>query len=139
MPATTIDPFAINWLAVLVLAVARNALGALWFSPVLFGPAYCRMNGIAPERMGEGMPRKVATEFVVNALTACVLAMAVRLAGAGGLSGLAAGVLAWAGFVATTSLAEVDLGRAARGLVVHQQRAASGRYSGMGLVLGLWR
>ena len=103
-----VEGLAINWLAIIVLAIGRNALGALWYSPVLFGTAYCRMNGISPQRMGEGMPQAILGELFGNLIAGTVLAAAVQAAHATGVMGGAqVGALAWLGFVATTSLADV--------------------------------
>lgn len=140
MQTGALDPFAVNWIAIAVLAVARNALGALWYSPILFGPAYCRMNGVTPERMGEGMPRSVLAELVGNALAAWVLAVAVRLAGATspGL-GLTIGVLAWLGFVATTSLADVTWAKRPFRLWRINNGVHLVGLAAMGAVLAVWR
>ena len=103
-----VEGLAINWLAIIVLAIGRNALGALWFSPILFGAAYCRMNGISPQRMGEGMPRAIVGELLGNLIAGTVLAVAIKAAHAAGfMGGVQIGAMAWLGFVATTSMADV--------------------------------
>jgi hypothetical protein len=44
----------INWVAVVVAAVACFLLGGLWYSPVLFGKAWQRETGLTDERLKQG-------------------------------------------------------------------------------------
>ncbi|HTU66329.1 MAG TPA: DUF1761 domain-containing protein [Steroidobacteraceae bacterium] len=44
----------INWLAVVVAAVASFALGGLWYSPVMFGKAWQREAGLTDEQLKSG-------------------------------------------------------------------------------------
>ena len=41
----------INFLAVLVAAVVHMSLGALWFSPLLFGKQWLSVSNVTPEMM----------------------------------------------------------------------------------------
>jgi Protein of unknown function (DUF1761) len=60
----------LNWLAVIVAAIAYFALGAIWYAPPVFGDAWMRAGGIqAPEQ-----PQ--AAFYVVPFLT-CLLASIV--------------------------------------------------------------
>lgn len=45
------EPVSMNYLAILVAAVAYMALGALWFSPVLFGKAWLKGTGKTKEQV----------------------------------------------------------------------------------------
>jgi hypothetical protein len=45
------EPAGINYLAVIVAAVAYMILGALWYSPVLFGNAWMRSIGKTKEQV----------------------------------------------------------------------------------------
>ena len=66
----------LNWLAVIVGAVAYFALGALWYSPVLFGRQWQRSIGWDPEqRPPEMKPTTYAVPLVAN----IVMAIAVGL------------------------------------------------------------
>ena len=68
---------AINWLAVIVATISAFALGALWYSPMLFGKAWMAANGFSEEGLAEGFnPAKVyGISFVFT------LVMALNLAG----------------------------------------------------------
>jgi hypothetical protein len=58
----------LNWLAVLVAAIAYFALGGIWYSPAVFGKLWMRSAGIeAPEQTQ-------AAEFYVIPFLTCLLA-----------------------------------------------------------------
>lgn len=96
----------VNYLAVLVAAILNMALGALWYSPAVFGKAWMELVGITPEaaqtRMA-GMRRAYSLTFVASFLMAYALARVLwyaKVTTVGG--GVMIGLLAWIGFVATT-------------------------------------
>jgi hypothetical protein len=49
----------INWIAVLVAAVASFLLGGLWYSPLLFGKAWQREAGLTDEQLKNGNMAKI--------------------------------------------------------------------------------
>jgi hypothetical protein len=49
----------INWIAVLVATLASFALGALWYSPVLFGKAWQREAGLTDEQLARGNKARI--------------------------------------------------------------------------------
>ena len=66
----------INWLAVLVSAVAAFMLGGVWFSPVLFARQWMEALGKTKEEAGMPGP-SMALSFVVTLVMALALAMIV--------------------------------------------------------------
>ncbi len=48
----------INFLALLVAAVAKMVIGAVWYSPPLFLRPWRRLTGITEQQMKEGMARR---------------------------------------------------------------------------------
>ena len=56
----------INYLAVVVAAIAWFVVGSLWYSPLLFGKMWMELSGITPGAMAEmKMPAvKMVAEFV---------------------------------------------------------------------------
>lgn len=44
----------VNWIAVVIAAVASFALGAVWYSPILFGKAWQREAGLSDEQIKQG-------------------------------------------------------------------------------------
>ena len=49
----------INWIAVLVATLASFALGALWYSPALFGKAWQREAGLSDEQLAKGNKARI--------------------------------------------------------------------------------
>jgi hypothetical protein len=81
----------LNWLAVIIGAIIYFALGALWYSPVLFGRQWQRAIGWDPERTP---PEMKATTYVVPFVAYLVMAIAVGLlAAATGTDTIAEGVI----------------------------------------------
>ena len=61
----------INWIAVLVATLASFALGALWYSPALFGKAWQRETGLTDEKLKQGnMAQIFGLSFVLALLAA---------------------------------------------------------------------
>ena len=103
--------FEINYLAVLVSAVAGFVIGALWYS-VLFGKVWMRLSGMDKKKIEKerkkGMAKSYAAGFAVLVVMAFVLAHFVDMAEAATvLEGAQAGFWAWLGFVATIMLNKV--------------------------------
>ena len=87
----TFDLSTINWLAVIVGAVIYFALGALWYSPVLFARAWQRSIGWDPERRP---PEQRVTTYLVPFIGYLVMAIGTGLlAAATGTDTLAEGVV----------------------------------------------
>jgi hypothetical protein len=89
----------INWLAVLVAAIAGFAVGGLWYGPV-FGKAWMQAAGMTEEKINAANPARIyGTTLLLNLIAAFSLAMFI---GAGGLQfGVFAGFMTGLAFVAT--------------------------------------
>ncbi len=91
----------VNYLAVLVAAIINMAIGALWYSPALFGKSWMELMGLKA-RMAASQ-RAYALTFVGSLLMAYAVARVVWYAQAHSVvAGALIGLLAWIGFVATT-------------------------------------
>lgn len=92
----------INFLAVLAAAVAAMALGALWYSPLLFGKQWVRLMGwgeVVPPSAKKSAAKGYAIQLALSLVTAYVLAHFVFVWGAATASeGLALGFFVWLGF-----------------------------------------
>ena len=103
------SPFQINYVAVLVGALATGLVGVIWYSPTVFGRVWIRAFGYTEERIN------LLRQTAVRAYTVwvlCYLAMALvfdmLLAYAGvrtALQGMWLGFLVWLGFNFTVNLA----------------------------------
>ncbi|MFI4920781.1 MAG: DUF1761 domain-containing protein [Gammaproteobacteria bacterium] len=98
----------INFLAVLVAAVVAFALGALWYSPLLFAKQWMQFNGYGSEKlkaMQADAKRAYAVSFVCQLVIAATMALLIAMIHMHALSaGVKLGVICWLGFVATTGL-----------------------------------
>ena len=72
----TLDFGALNWLAVIVAALVYFALGALWYSPMLFARPWQRSIGWDESRTP---PQGSAMTYIVPVLAYLVMAVAVGL------------------------------------------------------------
>jgi len=71
-----------NYFAIVVAAIASFVLGAVWYSPLLFGKAYMEVRGMNPDAMADMRPPawELLGEFARNLVVAFVLAhFVVRL------------------------------------------------------------
>jgi hypothetical protein len=97
----------LNWLAVLVAAILRLAVGSVWFSPIAFVKPWQQLTGVTPESMQRGLVRAIVIDLILSLVMAFVLYHAVMYATAmqpNLLSGAIVGFLNWIGFVVATHL-----------------------------------
>jgi hypothetical protein len=100
----------INYLAVIVAAVAAFGLSAMWYSPLLFGKAYMKLRGLDPGAMADmKLPvGEMIGEFARSLVVAFVLASFVVRLGVGDWLGAAPlGLWVWVGFPAMILLGSV--------------------------------
>ncbi len=92
----------VNYLAVLVAAVAVFVLGWLWYSPLLFFKPWMRLRGMDPAvaMAGAKMPAgKLLIEFVRCLVLAFVIArFGARLGVSGWMGAVHFGLFLWIGF-----------------------------------------
>jgi hypothetical protein len=98
----------INILAVLVSAIITFVIGALWYSPLLFGKQWIAFNNVTPEKV-EAMRKNAAmlygASFVCYLVLAAVFAVLIRMVHLQSvLAGAKMGGMLWVGFVATLGL-----------------------------------
>lgn len=95
----------INWLAVIVAAILNMALGALWYSRLLFGNLWMKAIGKSMDELGGAATGYIVT-FIGSLVAAFVLALLVNSLGIATWSGgLLIGAVVSVGFVATATLA----------------------------------
>ncbi len=101
---------SVNFLAIIVAAIVNMALGFVWYGPLL-GKQWMKLSGRTKESMEKekkDMPMVMASLFVGALVTAYILALFIKYAGATTFEiGAKIGFMAWLGFVATTMLADV--------------------------------
>lgn len=130
----------VNWLAVIVAAIAMFGLGAVWYSPALFVKQWAKAAGIT--RQGSPGPNFISImvgAFVLNLIMAANLAF--FLAGPNTTLGFAVGAAIAAGLGwATLSLWIISLfeQRPFAYVLINGGYLTVG-FALMGLILGLWR
>ena len=98
----------IHWLPVIVSAVAVFAIGALWYSPILFGKAWVKAHGHTPEKlaaMRASMGRAYGVSFVCYVVMAIAMAILIKRMDVFYVrGGVKLGALIGVGFAATVGL-----------------------------------
>lgn len=92
----------INWLAVLVAAIIRMAVGFVWYSPPVLLKPWQAVTGVTPETMKAGMGKALGIDIAASLIMAFALANIVVASGiTDWLNGAMAGFWVWLGFQAT--------------------------------------
>lgn len=98
--------FDLNWVAVVVAAVATIAIGFIWYMPQVFGERWAASSGrtmadMTMSPMGYGV-------MAISALvSAWAIALIVRLTGVtGAVDGALLGAIGWLGFLGSVSLSD---------------------------------
>jgi hypothetical protein len=95
----------LNWLAVLVAALAYFAIGAVWYAPPLFGKAWAAAGGMEiPEAGARPSPAIYLTPLVGSVLSAIALGMLAKATGTDTLQrGIVLGLVVAIGFAVAIS------------------------------------
>ncbi len=102
----------INYLSVLTAAIASFILGGLWYSPLLFGKLWIKLNNISKADMAKakkkGMAASYFATFIYLLITAFVLSLFINFAEAATIAeALEVAFWLWLGFIATNTLSSV--------------------------------
>ncbi|MBP6858227.1 MAG: DUF1761 domain-containing protein [Candidatus Pacebacteria bacterium] len=88
---------------VLVASIAAFAIGAVWYSPLLFGKEWMALIGATPKDIAEakakGMAKSYVAQLVITLVTFIVMHFAISTIGATtALDGAFVALVAWIGF-----------------------------------------
>lgn len=109
--------FGVNYLAVVVAAVVALVIGFIWYSPRVFGTRWMAYLGTTQAQLGNPGPTGMAVGVVASLLNAWVLALlSLNLGGTTLTDGVLLGVLAWLGFMATITAAQISFEKKPWGL-----------------------
>jgi hypothetical protein len=103
----TFDPIGdLNWLAVIVAAIAYFAIGALWYAPPVFGRVWADAGGFSLPERGQGPSAGIyVTPLIGSVLSAIVLGMLTKATGTDSFAeGLALGIVVAVGFAIPIAL-----------------------------------
>ncbi len=134
---------SIRWIPVLVAAAAAFGLGAVWYSPLLFGRAWLRAHAYTDEKiasMRATAPRAYAVTFLCYAVIGAAMSVLLQRIGVvSGLTGIKLGALLGIGIAAPLGLTAnlySDAPLAAWGIDAGHQIAM---LTLMGAILAAWR
>lgn len=128
----------INYLAVIVAAAAVMAIGFVWYSPLLFGPAWLELAQVTPGAAGAGAAYMKGS--VVALISAVFLALVMDWTKAGGWRcGVLIALAMWLGFVVTTRLYGVIFAGHPIGLFFINAGHELVSYAAMGAIIGGWK
>ena len=100
--------YAVNYVAIIVAAIANMVVGYLWYSKMLFGKAWMKLMGKKDMGKKDSMLMMMGAGYVSSVVMAYVLAIFIQLNGAATpLAGAMTAFWAWLGFVATVTLGSV--------------------------------
>ena len=92
---------AVSWWAIIIAAIVKFAIGAVWFT-ALFGKRYRALMNVPEGSSTEGLVPAMVVQIIGDLIMAYVLARFIVHYGASGLvNGAFIGFMAWLGFVAT--------------------------------------
>src|SRR5207244_11211893 len=104
--------FGVTYLAVVVAAVVALVIGFIWSSPRVFGTRWMTYLGTTPAQLGNPGPTGMLVGVVASLINAWVLAvLALNLGGKSVTDGVLLGVLAWLGFMATITAAQIPFAK----------------------------
>lgn len=100
------DATAVSWIAIIVAAVVKFAIGAAWYSPALFGKQWQVAANVEPDP--SAMMKAIPAQVIGDLIMAYVLARFIGHYAADGLvAGAFIGFMAWLGFVATVMIGPI--------------------------------
>lgn len=132
---------AVNFLAVLVAAVANLLLGFLWYGP-LFSKPWMKLMGMTRESMQQGgqSPIIYAVPFIGSLVTSYALALFINATGMGtAMGGAGVGLLAGLGFLAPAMGANALFGQKKFALYLIDTGYPIVSLIIAGVILGAWR
>lgn len=132
--------FGVNYLAVIVAAVIAIVIGFAWYSPRVFGTRWLSYLGTTQAQLGNPGPSGMAVGVIASLVNAWVLALlSVNLGGKTLTDGIMLGVLAWLGFMATITAAEISFEKRPWGLWLLNNAHNVIVQVVMSVVVTLWR
>lgn len=132
----------VNLFAILVAAIASMLIGMWYYSSLGFGKQWMNLLGWNKNKIDEeqkkGMGKPMIVAFLAQLLIALVLKMFMKAFPQGIIWALVASIIAWAGFVLTTSVSDVIWEGRKPGLWVLHNAYRLIAFIVMGFILGIW-
>jgi hypothetical protein len=130
----------INHIAVFVCAVMSLAIGAIWWSPLLFAKAWQKENGLTDEQLaGANMPKTFGLTYLLAWLMSYNLAFFLGMPGTTWQWGLAAGLLTGVGWVAAMFIVIALFEQRSLKYILINCGYIAVYFAVIGFILGIWR
>jgi len=127
----------INYLAVLVAAIASMVIGSIWYAPPVFGKIWMQLSN---HKKGGSAAAAMLGMFITSLVMAYVLAHFIGYLNAATLwEGAQAGLWIWLGFVATFGLSQVFFERRPFKLFLLNTVNQLITLAVMGMILACWQ
>jgi hypothetical protein len=132
----------VNYLAILACGIVFMIVGALWYSPLLFGKPWMKAMGKSQEEI-QDMQRGVWKSYIVSLLGALVMAFVLAhvidyVKADTVLKGAHTGLWMWIGFVITSSLGGILFEARPKGLYFIYNGYQLVSLVLMGIILAVW-
>jgi hypothetical protein len=133
----------INYWAVILATLSTMIVGAIWYTPKVFGTYWMKASGVTPSGNSRDAVLPIVTTVIVSFVTAWVLAGATFIAWkfyAGGFFGnaLVTGIVLWAGFTAARFITHDAFDRRPNGLTVLNIAHELVTVIVMSVIIGVW-
>ena len=134
------ENFYINHIAVLVCAAMSLVIGGIWWSPILFAKAWQRENGLTDEQLAKANPLKnFGLSFLLAYIASYNLAFFLAAPGTTWQWGVAAGLLAGVGWVATMFIVIALFEQRSFKYIAINCGYIIVYFAVIGFILGIWR
>jgi len=129
----------LNWAAIIVAAVSAFALGALWYSPLLFSKRWMKESGVSQEDAeNANMVKTFGLAFMLSLVASFSLAMFIG-ADAGAGFGALAGFMAGLGWVFTFMGIIYLFEQKSLALFLINSLYSVAALTLMGFIIGVWK
>lgn len=139
MDVNVVQVATVNYLAVVVAAIAYMILGAIWYSPVLFGKAWMTGIGKTKEQLAGGSAMKYLYGLVFSFIAAYGIARLMLWTGRDTIAdGIVIGLLAGICFVMTTMGVNDTFEGRPSGLTLINTLYHIAGFVVIGIIVGAW-
>src|SRR4051812_31052727 len=134
---------SINYIAVILATLSSMVVGAVWYTPKVFGNYWMRLSGVKPTGKMSDATRPIIVTVIVSFITAWVLAGAVFISfkfygGSFLANALITGLVLWAGFTAARFVTHDQFDRRPWQLTVLNVVHELVTIMIMALIIGVW-
>jgi hypothetical protein len=134
---------AINYIAVILATLSSMVVGAIWYTPKVFGNYWMKKSGVTPSGNSKDAIRPIVVTVIVSFITAWVLAGAAWISfdfyqGSFLVNALITALILWAGFTAARFVTHDQFDNRPAGLTVLNCAHELVTILIMAVIIGVW-